>query len=198
MRTRTAVLAAAVVLIGLGAHADENANMLANPTFDAPYPGGIPQAWHFSRQSADGEATVAVIEVEPPAGSAPAEGQPKAIKAVEYEIENMEWAYLGQNIIVGQPIPAGKTYAFSVWMKADKPTKVSLINTVITTEKNDEGKLVVQHQWGNKNVTTEWQKYTTEITVDDKAPYKRFWPRIQLYTPGTKLLVTLPEYVEVK
>ena len=199
MRTRTAVLAAAIVLVGLVAHAAESENMLGNPTFGPPYPGGVPQVWHLSKQSADGEAAVAVIEVDPPAGSAPAgaTGEPKPIKAVQLEMKNMEWVYLGQNIIMGEPIPAGKTYAFSVWMRAEKPVKVSVINTVITTKKNEEGKLVSQHKWGGKNVTTKWKKYTTEITVDDKAPYQRFWPRVQLYASGVNLDVALPEYVEV-
>ena len=199
MRALTMTMATAVMLVCFAAYAAEGENMLGNPEFAPPYNAGIPNGWNIGRQSAEGKASLSVVDVAPPADSevAESEDEPATIKAVEFSVENMEWAFLGQSIFVKEPIPAGKTYVFSVWLKAEKPAKVAVINTVITREKNEEGKLVGQNQWGGNQVTTEWQKYTTALTVDDKAKYKRYWPRIQLYTPGVKLMIALPEYVEV-
>lgn len=190
---------ASALLLALCVAACAGENLLSNAGFKDRKDNGDPVGWPISKldkEGVKGSATLAVVKDMSPVKSAG--GKAKRVDVIEFSIdENCQWVHLSQTLRDAK-ITAGKTYRFSVWLKADEQAHVIVIVDLQAPKPEGGGKILHQAKWTPAEVTSTWKLCTSEVVADEEAPYDRLWPRLQLYTSNAKVHVFAPELVEVE
>ena len=194
---RTVVASMLALALGVGACAGEN--LLSNTGFKERQNDGRPVGWLISKldkEGAKGTAALAVVKETSPKESAA--GEAENVDVIAFSIDgNCQWVHLSQTLR-DVKITSGKTYRFSVWLRADKKAQVAVIIDMHAPKPEGGDKIPSRHKWTTYEVTSGWKLCTSELAADGKAPYNKFWPRLQLYTPDVKVHVFAPELVEVE
>ena len=182
-KTVARVLAALVtgLLVGCGSVlAQAQTNLIKNPSFETIDDKRLPADWHLRGIALEGKSGQPRLRIGPPA----CDGQNAARLSFGTALDS---AYLDQ--CYWKLLATGQKYSFSARLRANKPARVSMALCAIGEEPRKGEKILElqRRQWND--VTPEWQRYSTVVTIDGAGQYVLLRCIVQLHTAGVTLSI---------
>ena len=164
-----------------GAFGDETRqNLLNNPSFEAIDANGVPNEWMLEKRLHPGGKGEPTLKV-----GTPAHGGERAVQLSFGP--DLEWAYVSQTF--WKILAPGEEYLLSVWLRADKPGRASIVLFAQGKHPRKGEKVLSMQRREWLDLTSEWKRYSAGALIDNAGQYIRLWCVVQLHTRGVTLSI---------
>ena len=156
------------------AFAQTQTNLIKNPSFEATDDKGLPADWSLRGIALEGKSGKPRLVIGAPARDGKNAAQLSFGPALDSAyVDQCYWKVLAP----------GERYSFSVWLRAQKRARASIV-IAARGEKIPE---IQRRDW--IDVTPEWERYSTAVTIEGAGQYVLFRCIVQLHTPGVRLSI---------
>ncbi len=150
-------------------------NLIKNPSFEAIDDKGLPANWTLRGIPLEGKSGEPRLTIGAPGH----EGK----NAVQLRFgPELDSAYIDQ--IYWKLFAPGDRYSISVWLRAEKPARAS----ILLATRGEKVNVIQRREW--VDVTPQWERYSTGVTIEESSgQYTALRCLVQSHTPGVTLSV---------